>query len=236
MSTQCLFFPGLGADHRLFSEQQRFFGDRMACPSLIAPEDPKMDLSRFAQSQVPLLREKFPRVRFLVGMSFGGMLSLELAAAWPEIQGVALVSSIRSTEELSFDFKTQEKMSRFVPDSMIRSFMRNAMIPKLNKSEQLSPDFTNLLIKMTDDLDFRFFRWSSKACAEWNQSWEEYPRRNSLSILQIHGKNDTIIPIQRTEDVTWVPGGSHLIQWTHSDFVNHTIADWMDANSEVILS
>ena len=95
MKTRLVFIPGLGADSRLFYSQQSVFKDSIS-PPWLTPQKNEM-LPQYARRWAKQLKLKNGCV--LVGVSFGGMVALEMAR-WVKPKAVLLVGSCRTPKSV----------------------------------------------------------------------------------------------------------------------------------------
>lgn len=161
----------------------------------------------------------------IIGFSFGGMLALELLRE-PEtrtkIAGITLISGCQSADSVAY-FKQRAKLTSFLPLALIKFGVAQSR-RQFEKSEDLLPHHSNLLLEMERDADFDLLKWSVVQCGQW-----DYPGYHAyspgLDVVHIHGRNDKVIPAYKNDPTDWIEDGKHLIQFTHADQVNRIIAD-----------
>ena len=218
-----VLMPGLGADQRLFVEQHRRFPNAVTC-DYITPasgDDLRTYSARWASQQ------DWSKPTLLVGFAFGAMVALEAAeqveAAQKAIKGIVIVSGCRSGAAISEGFRRQVAMSRMVPHMILRQGLLS-FAERFSDRDDLADDHRSLLRDMAAEIDIDMFRWSTKACAEW-----EYKGPVELSkkvpVFQIHGERDQVIPLVLGDPDTVLPNAGHLIQFTHAGEVNAYIAN-----------
>lgn len=218
-----LFFPGLGADWRLFKPQIEE-SKTLEVPSWLDPEEGE-SLENYAKRYAPIVAEKYGDDLILGGMSFGGQVALELARIM-DPKALFLISSHRSGSEVSPFFKMQERASRNMPDSALLSGIKRLGIPMVARKEKLSEPYQSLLKEMAESMDLSFFRKASRMTAEWNYEFQK--DHFKMPIFHIHGQGDKIIaPPEDTKsaDVTLLPDAKHLITYTHHQKVNQWIQE-----------
>lgn len=223
-----ILFPGLGADSSLFSEQRKFFGDRLFTPDWIVPKSSEglteygRRLASYLQSQPVLMSSNGI---YLGGFSFGGMVALEIADAvnqkYPgKVKGVILISSGRTQAIIRAPFRIQAIIGSILPSGCLKWALQRQLIYKFVRSEGLNSEHAEQLAVMLRNIDFRFFKWSLRACASWSPKDQYLPPQVSFPVFEIQGENDPIIPFSNESDVVTLTGAKHLIQYTHSREVN----------------
>lgn len=214
--------PGLGADSRLFANQ-REHSDSWLTPKWIQPNENE-SLSHYVERWLGSVEEK---PSFVTGISFGGIVALEIARQL-DIKGVVIISGCFSKESITTQFKAQAALLKFSPDVLLRYTVKEVMFPRLSKEENLSAEHIKLLEEMAADFEPYFFRWATERSANWEPIGEksDYP----CPILQIHGANDNIIPaVERDTDIM-IKDGKHLIQFTHAHEINQHIQNFIEKN------
>ncbi len=211
-----VFFPGLGANYRLLNHQASHFAN-FIIPKWI-PHVPEESLESYCQRWAEKLR--FPAPFYLGGVSFGGMVALELSK-YLNPEGIFLISSCRSKEAIGETFRAQEKLGRSVPDALIKPFLETVGLGILSKKEKLAPPEIDNLKKMVFEIDVPFFKWSSMAAATWTHGAGSV--KVNAPVHQIHGKKDWVIKLREGDPDTLIEEGKHLIHITHADIVNSYI-------------
>ena len=85
-----------------------------------------------------------------------------------------------------------------------------------------------LLIAMFKDADSRFMHWTLQAILRWQPTPLE-----GISIFQIHGDRDPLIPASRVQADVVIPNGGHLINLTHAEEVNDFLACLLKGSKRV---
>ena len=222
-----MFLPGLGANESLFIEQKKKFPHALF-PKWLAPHKNE-SLSSYAKRWA---NEFSPTPKILVGMSFGSQVAIELAHHL-DVKKVIVISGFSSSEQVSNRFRRQVKWGLCLPDFFIRFIARHILAKAFAKTERLSAEHQNVLKKMVDDMDLHFFRWASKAAADWKTN-----QMPNCPIIEIHGENDAVItlrdkrkaPQKHLADLDspvdhLIRDASHLIQMTKAEIVNRILED-----------
>ncbi len=213
---QLLLLPGIGANHLLFSKTLKAFPEAQV-PEWQIPL-PRESLAAYAKRWAP----SFSNGPYaLVGMSFGGMVALELSK-WVNTQSVVLLSSCWKTRAIMTRFRVLEQMSRWVPDAVVRHGVRTLGAPVTAKRQAVPPAERDLLVQMSRELNLPFARWACFAASTWQFDLTTEENR-PYPVLALHGRKDRVIPLVEEPWVDVVEDGRHLLPLTHPDRVNEII-------------
>ena len=204
-----ILLPGMMADHRLLASQQTAF------PNLVVPawpeHRPSDTIGNFAERLADTLRPIGPC--FVGGVSFGGVVALELARHLDSL-GCILISSVRSSGELPLRFRLCRgagflSQSAFdtVTSVAVRSFRPSMPRAARRRSDRL--------------LSSPFFCWATRAMLRWTACDPGVP------IAQIHGDADLTFPVERTQPDQIVDRAGHMLVSTHSEIVNQFISQFI---------
>ncbi|WP_147313861.1 alpha/beta fold hydrolase [Deminuibacter soli] len=194
---QVYFLSGLGADERVFR-----FLDMPFCKPVYVPwiiPLPHEKLESYAQR----LRQTIPEAHpLLAGVSFGGMLAVEMAKADPQIKAV-IISSAKTRQELPRWMHAARYFPVYncIPDAWLR-----AMAQRCNwlfgAEKQESIHAFHSIIR---DCFVPFNTWAFGAILRW---------KNTIipgNLLHIHGTADKMLPYARVQCNVTIPGGKHLM-------------------------
>ena len=222
-----LLFPGLGADQRLFQEQSCVLGNQLGLPDWIAPQGQEtlQEYSRRLAEKLVQSELKDSEEVVLGGMSFGGMVALEIADSLArfhqkKVPKVLLIASGRTRRLITPFFRFQAAFAKGLPDSLLRGLLRNQVVSRFVQQDKLSLEHGKLLADMVDDMNFEFFRWALGACADWDPQDRFLGQNLPFEIFELQGEHDPVIPRSLEGQVAVIPNGSHLIQYTHAQEVN----------------
>jgi pimeloyl-ACP methyl ester carboxylesterase len=212
-----IFFPGLGADHRLL-EPQRALNAQIDVPPWIDPS-PGESLSQYSARLAETIDTTTPF--FLGGISLGGMIAQEVARRTKPV-GLILVSTCRNGSELFRWQRVLAPTARFIPLPFIAS--GKFLMPKLRRlfgviNADQAATFDAMLLATSP----KFMRWSIQAVASW-------PGAGPLETptLRIHGGRDRIIPLRRSHCHHVIEGAGHVVNMTHAAEVNQLIQAWTE--------
>lgn len=213
-----ILFPGLGADARLFA------GQRRALPGIETPDwlppRPRERLGEYAGRWGEVL-ELGTRPAVLGGVSFGGMLSLEMARRYGAL-GVVLIGSCREQRSVSKVLKVCERLSRATPDVVLDKGRALAPI-FLGRGGVIPREHRGALVTMAKELPVDFLRWAARAVVEWD-GCSDAELGPGVPVHHIHGTRDWVMPIARVRPTQIIQGGAHVLNMSHPDEVNALLA------------
>jgi pimeloyl-ACP methyl ester carboxylesterase len=209
---------GLGADERLFA---------------------KLDLgdaeTRFIHWIEPLKNESLPSYAArlsqqittekptILGLSFGGMLAVEIAKI-VDCQQVIIISSAKSHLEIPLLYRLAGKLylHKLVPFQFLRRFtgLTNWVFGMATVEER------NLLQSTLANIDPKFLKWAVDAILRW---------RNTIRIknwVHIHGTKDRVLPPSPQESLRTVKidfavkDGKHLMIYSKAAEINAILRNY----------
>lgn len=197
MKKTVYFISGLGADKRAFN-----FLDLSFCNPIfidwIEPL-PKETLEQYAQRMYQQIKDENP---IIVGLSFGGMLTTEMAKGNPKIKAIIIASNKVHTE-----FPTLLKIGKILP---AYKWVPGNVTKKINRTlswflgvkgtEQRK--IRQLLIQ---DSDPKFTKWAIEAILFWKN------KTVPTNITHIHGTADKLLPYRYVKPDYTIEDGEHLM-------------------------
>lgn len=191
---------GLGADERVF-ERLVFPADcEVHYLPWITPLNAEEPIEEYAGRMARRILHPEPT---LVGLSFGGMMSIEIARQ-VAVRQVVLISSVKSKEELPPYYNNfARKVLLRLPDRLL--FTNRKFIVQLfmqcNSDEE-----RRLLDDYLGKKDLRYMRWALNAILQWRNDYQP------PALLHIHGSSDRPFPRRYvTPTHTIVKGGHFMI-------------------------
>jgi pimeloyl-ACP methyl ester carboxylesterase len=207
------FISGLGADKRVFQKLE------IPEPFIIhhvewVPVQPEDSLPQYCSRLIEQLNLNEPFI--LVGLSFGGIVAIELSKKIKPAQTV-LISSIASPQEVGrlYTLLGKLKLQKIIP---LRFFLKpSRMIYRLFGAH--TKEEKNLLENILLDTDPVFFRWAMDRTFSWKNDWK--PGR----LLHIHGTSDKILPYNKNMQAIKVEGGEHLMVYSRAMEISRLFLD-----------
>lgn len=218
-----ILLPGLGADSRIWTPQIQAF------PQLVAPDfiPSKSDdtLSAYADRLAGVLSERHDLTRpfFLGGVSFGGMVAVEMTRRLKPL-AVLLVAACRSRRQISRPFRAAERAVQWIPDLVARRLADGPVPWLFSKLERLDAESQKLLTDIAREADVTEVKWQARAVAGWDGE-----RPTDVPVRSIHGRLDRVIPLKSIQADEVIEDGRHLIHLTHPARANAFLAREMKA-------
>jgi len=192
---ELFLLSGLGTDKRIFDFLD-LTGYNVHHVVWTKPGD-KQSLADYAKMILPQITKQKP---ILVGVSFGGMIALEIAKLI-EVEKIILISSAKTSSAIPPYFKVMSmlKLQRLMPSSAIKR--PNEILFWLFGIDR--EEHRNLLTSIMEATDEKFFSWAIETIPHW--------QHNAVidRVVQIHGTKDRILSFQ-TADFT-IKGGGHFM-------------------------
>jgi pimeloyl-ACP methyl ester carboxylesterase len=197
---ELFLFSGLGADKRVFDFLD-LSNYNIHHINWITPL-PKESMTQYARRLRPQITIDNP---ILIGVSFGGMMALEIAKLI-SVEKVILISSAKSTAAIPSYYRL---ISKFRLDKLIRP-------AALKKPNQIffwlfgvtTKEHRLLLASIMEETDETFLTWAIETVPLWVNNY------SSNSVIQIHGSKDRILNVQSADYL--VKGGGHLMVVTQA--------------------
>ncbi len=180
------FIPGLGFDNRIF-QKLNLGGLDVQYVEWIEPLSSKESITSYATRLSSTIEENHEEI-ILVGHSFGGVISQEIAAI-KKVHKIVLISSIKSRNELPFHFKLAAPL-RFYK-FFTKYLVTNTLNFWGNRHGYKTEEEKGLFIDMFNKQSNTYLQWAFKNLSEWKNP-------NTLpttKIIQIHGDLDKTFPI-----------------------------------------
>ncbi len=195
MNTYYLF-SGLGADHRAFGALE--FPGEVKHVVWIPPLSGE-PMAEYAKRMAAQITASCP---ILVGLSFGGMMALEVSRHLPTA-GLVLISSAKSKAEIPHSYLWMGALGvhRLIPDAQVKK--ANRLLYWLFGAE--TPSERKLLAAILADTDPMFFRWAINSISAWQNS---YIPPNAI---HIHCTADRILPLQFVKADYVIQGETHFM-------------------------
>ncbi|KAA5536105.1 alpha/beta hydrolase [Taibaiella lutea] len=205
-------FSGIGADSSPFSNLD-LPGYNKVYISWIPPL-PDETLAHYAGRLKEQITVKNP---YIIGLSFGGMVAVEVSKQI-EVEKMVLISSARTKDDLSrFQaFFMRLGLYKIIPGS----FLRHTNFLTYTYFGTHTPTDKKALTHLLNGTDIKLFRWALKSIAFWDNV--EMPERT----IEIHGTADKIIACRLSHPDYKIKGGGHLMVYNKADTISKIIMNY----------
>ncbi len=199
-------FSGLGVDGRVFKYLN--LSDYHVTYIEWTPHDEAETLKDYAKKLVTQIKTTNP---ILIGLSFGGMVAIEIGKII-ETEKIILISSIKARSELPYYFKISAylRLHQLIPSSLMKqpnSFLY-WMFGAHDKEEK------ELLSLILQDTNPRFLKWAIDKIIKWDN------KTAFSNLSHIHGTADRIMPHRFVKSNLPVKDGGHFMTITKANEVS----------------
>jgi pimeloyl-ACP methyl ester carboxylesterase len=196
--TQHLYiFSGLGADERVF-KNLHFEEFSTTFIRWIAPHNNE-SIEDYATRLLKQIDKPKP---ILIGLSFGGMMAVEVAKQI-DVEKVILIASAKNRQEIPFYYRLAGWLGihKLLPISLMK---RSNVFTNYFFGVKLTSD-KQLLKQILIDTDPDFLKWAIDKIINWKN--QTYPRE----LIHIHGTSDRILPYCLVSADIKIKSGGHLM-------------------------
>lgn len=205
------FISGLGADRRAFS-LLRLEGYTPVHLSWLPPAQGE-SISAYAARLSQAITTPDP---IIIGLSFGGMVAVEIAHLMP-VSRLILISSAATSGGLPFNNKLLRVwgVHRLLPYHWIlKAYAVNYLLFGAKTKRQ-----KKLMREILKDTDPRFFRWAMGQIIGWRNT------RRPEQLIHIHGSQDKLLPCRLVNADITIAGGGHLMVLSHAAQISRHIQE-----------
>jgi hypothetical protein len=139
---------------------------------------------------------------YLLGVSFGGMLCVELSQLLSP-KKTFLISSAKSPSEFPPSFPVMRLLRLHL---MITEKMYMRMIPRSRKWIGFEKDFLPEFIKMVHSMPEHYYRRSTNCILNWHPM-----KKLPENVVHIHGTADRLLPAKYVKADYLIEGGTHAM-------------------------
>jgi pimeloyl-ACP methyl ester carboxylesterase len=209
------FISGLGADKRIFQNLvlpevfKIYYIEWVAVSENESMESYCRRLSSQIDQQEPFS---------LVGLSFGGVIAIELSKFLSPVQTV-LISSFCFKKEVPWFYILlgESRIYKILPPRML--LRPNNIAFRLFGAYK--PEIKNLLKNIFEDTDPEFFEWAIRQLFSWDNHWKP------PNLIRIHGTADKILPYKKIMKAIPVKDGEHLMVYSKSAIVSQILKEYL---------
>jgi pimeloyl-ACP methyl ester carboxylesterase len=215
------FISGLGADKRIFSKLKLYEKINIIHLDWITPNKNE-SLAAYAERLSKVIDITQPFV--LVGVSFGGMIAVEIAKILKPVTTIIISSTMLSTQlPALYRFASKLKLLKLIPAKLLKS--SNKLTQNYYFGTRSSSEKT-LLSKIIKDTDPYFLKWAIGSILSWKNG--NRPER----IYHIHGTNDKILYSKNAQPDFVIQNGTHFMVYQNAEEISGII-DRIILNSEI---
>jgi pimeloyl-ACP methyl ester carboxylesterase len=188
---------GLGADERVF-QQLELPGVEVLYLRWIMPLENET-IEAYAHRMCEQVKHENP---ILVGLSFGGMMAVEMAKIIP-VSRVFILSSVKNFRELPVWMRTAGKLrlNKILPIKPFK-FLRPIQNRTLGAAKGVEMELAD---SYRHTVNLAYLRWSVNVILNWKNDWQP------PGLVHLHGSNDRMFPIRRISNAEVIQGGTHFM-------------------------
>ncbi len=200
---------GLGADEKIFSNLQ-INGYQLIYIPWIRPHNNER-IEEYAKRMSEYIKEDSP---VLLGVSFGGMMGIEIAKQI-KLQKLIIVSSIKSTKELPVWMKLAgslllHKLFPVRPNKFTEKIDHD----RLGVSTADEKEMVRAYRKSADSV---YLDWAFHQVLNWKNNWQPD------NLIHIHGDKDKIFPIKKVDPTHIIKEGTHMMIYNRAREISECI-------------
>jgi pimeloyl-ACP methyl ester carboxylesterase len=203
LTKELYIFSGLGADESVF-QRLDFSGFSTTYIKWTVPLN-KETIENYATRLIDQITSTKP---ILIGLSFGGLMAVEVAKQI-DTEKVILIASAKTRKEIPFYYRWagQVGLHKLLPTKLLKSsnFITNWFFGTSSMFE------CQLLKQILLDTDPIFLNWAIDKIVRWKNNT---PTKN---IFHIHGTSDRILPLCFVDCNVTINDGGHLMTLNKSD-------------------
>ncbi|WP_242926991.1 alpha/beta hydrolase [Pontibacter vulgaris] len=209
--TTVYFISGLGADERMFQFLHIKCKNRVFV-RWIQPEKNE-PLQKYARRLAEQITEPDP---ILVGMSFGGIVAIELSRFLHPRQTI-LISSMASSKHLPWYYHVMGglQLHQIIPVSLMKRFhfVAPMLFGAATEAEKV------LLKEVIMETEPHFLRWAIGQLLNWHQP-DHYEH-----VTMIHGTSDHILPLREHPNIIKIKNAGHMMVLSHASEISAILDD-----------
>jgi surfactin synthase thioesterase subunit len=207
---------GLGADERVFSKFQ-FPQHEIHFIKWITPEKNE-SIEAYAKKLIVQIHHDNP---ILIGLSFGGIMCIEIARQI-KTELIIIISSIKSNNELPLWMRLSGKLklNRLFP---MRSFKLIESLEDYNLGVKTKEE-KEMVHDYRKNINTVYSNWAINAILNWKN------KTAPKNLYHIHGDMDRIFSIKKIKPDYTIHNGGHFMILNKSDEVNECINSILKAN------
>jgi pimeloyl-ACP methyl ester carboxylesterase len=205
------FISGLGVDERAFQNISLTKQYTIKHLKWIDPL-PNEDVSEYAKRLIDKIDQSKPFA--LVGLSFGGIVAVEITNLIP-VSKTILISSISTSAQLPWYYKTLGKLRihKITPYGLLQKSNR-FFYWAFGAKTQKEKDFFK---SMNDSRNINFTKWAIHHVLNWSR------KENKFEIIQIHGVKDKLFPVKYLNPQYKISTGTHFMIFNRGEEISEIL-------------
>jgi pimeloyl-ACP methyl ester carboxylesterase len=207
LANELYLLSGLGADRRVFNYLD-LHGFTLIHIDWIKPLDDE-PIESYARRLLVQIKSDQPT---LIGVSFGGMIAIEIAKLI-SAKKVILISSAKTKSDIPFRYRLAGSFwaNKLIPAPLYRqaNFVVYWLFGVKKKQEK------QLLKDIMNDADNDFVDWATNKIVNWNNE------QQLSNVVTIHGTADLVLPCNKADHT--VNDGGHLMIVTKAGEVSRIL-------------
>ncbi len=211
MADKIYCIAGLGADRKIFAKLD-IKGYELEFLEWTKPFTNE-SLQEYTYRLASIIDDDAP---IILGVSFGGMVAIEIAKKIP-VSKLILISSVKVTAELPLWMRVCGKLNlnKYLPSKSYHfgESIRNYRLGIATKEEK------ELVGAYRKNADLEQVKWSIHEILNWKNNW--YPK----TTVHIHGELDKIFPIKNIKPTHIIKGGTHMMILNKAQEISRIIND-----------
>lgn len=211
MLPKIYLLTGLGADERVFHRLD-FSEFQITYIKWIEPHR-KESIESYASRLLEQIKDPNP---VLIGLSFGGMMAIEIAKHI-ETSKVILIASAKTKHEIPFYFRLagRLKLHRALPTRLIKrsNFITNWVFGTTTTSDK------QLLKEILNDTNPVFLKWAIEKVLRWRNLHKH------SNVFHIHGTRDRILPATFVNCNVKIKNAGHFMTLNNAEEVSHLLKE-----------
>jgi len=200
---------GLGADERAF-DRIKIDGCLLHHLNSISPL-PNEDLSSYAKRMSEQVKKPNP---ILLGLSFGGMIAVEMAKHI-DIEKLILISSVKTSNEVPRWMRIAGALNlhKLIPIRTNR-FTEKADDRRMGIETREEKNFVDHYRRTADQ---KYVDWAVDQILNWKNTWLP------SNTFHIHGENDRMFPLKNIQATHVIKKGTHIMILNRADEISTCI-------------
>jgi esterase/lipase len=209
MKKRIYCISGLGADEKIFTNLH-IDGYELRYIPWIRPHK-KEKIDGYARRMGEHIKEEGA---VLLGVSFGGMMGIEIAKHKP-LHRLIIVSSIKSANEMPRWMKAagKLKLDKILPASL-HKYTEKIDNNRLGVSNKVEKEMVRAYRK---NADLFFVDWAISQIVNWKNDWQPD------NIIHIHGDKDKIFPVKKINPSIIIKEGTHMMIYNRTSEISEYI-------------